>query len=87
MKLINLMEPAVFRAIDDAQNQEDFCSCEKCRMDIAAIALNSLPNRYVVTDIGSAYGRAEMLELQKDVDILSAVVKGIILVSKNPRHS
>ena len=65
MKLRNLMEDAVAYAIVDLHKSCDFCSCEQCRLDILALALNQLPPRYVVTDLGDTYSRADMLETQK----------------------
>ena len=51
-----------------------FSTCEQCRLDIAAIALNSL-SRYVVTPKGASYARADLLEMQKYVDVIGAVTK------------
>jgi competence protein ComFB len=86
MKLRNLMEDAVAYAIVDLHKSCDFCSCEQCRLDILALALNQLPPRYVVTDLGDTYSRADMLETQKEVDILGAVLNAVNVVRQHPRH-
>lgn len=85
--LKNIMEDAVFQVIEELIAKKDVCSCEQCRLDIAAIALNNLPPRYVVTPKGASYGRADFLEIQKYVDIIGAVAKAIKLVKEHPRHA
>lgn len=87
MKLKNLMEDAVLEKIDELiKDDPELCSCEQCRLDIAAKALSELPPRYVVTDRGAAYSKANNLELQKYVDLYTVVGKSMNLVRKNPRH-
>ncbi|HAA34501.1 MAG TPA: competence protein ComFB [Firmicutes bacterium] len=84
--LQNLMEETVFQAIQDLAT-ENVCTCEQCRLDIAAIALNNLPPRYVVTPKGASYARADLLEMQKYIDVIGAVTKAINLVKEHPRHN
>lgn len=85
--LQNLMEKFVFAAIDELLVGKGVCRCEQCRMDIAALALNDLPPRYVVTAKGASYARADLLETQKYVDVIGAVTKAIKLVQEHPRHN
>ncbi|NMB35105.1 MAG: late competence development ComFB family protein [Firmicutes bacterium] len=85
--LQNLMEEIVFATIDELLIGEDVCKCEQCRKDIAALALNSLPPRYVVTAKGASYARADLLEIQKYIDVIGAVTKAIKLVQEHPRHN
>ncbi len=86
-ELINYMETIVFNKLDVLlKNQEDICKCEQCRLDIAALALNVLPPRYVVTDKGKIYARIDTLETQFEIDVLLAIEKAIQLVRQNPRH-
>lgn len=84
--LHNLMEDSVLQAVSDLISKENICTCEQCRLDIAAIALNILPPRYVVTNKGASYARADLLEMQKYVDIIGAITKAIKLVKEHPRH-
>lgn len=39
----NYMEEIVFSLMKEVLADINVCSCEKCKMDIAAIALNDLP--------------------------------------------
>lgn len=88
MKLYNLLESEVFHTIDDLlKDRKDICSCDKCRMDMAAIALNNLKPKYVVTEKGSLYARLDTLDYQFDVDIIKEVIRAIKIVGNNPEHN
>ncbi len=86
MELKNLIEDVVSHTIDDIKKYHNFCSCPQCRLDISAIALNVIPPRYVVSSKGASYGRAELLAMQKDLDVLAIVLDAIKQVQKKPRH-
>ncbi len=86
MELKNLMEVVVSQAIEDIRKHYDFCSCAQCRLDISAISLNKIPPRYVVSSKGESYGRAELLAIQKDIDVLGIVLNAVKVVQKQPRH-
>lgn len=85
-KLINIMEKMVFNTIDELAAEHQFCNCPQCRMDVAALALNNLPHHYVVTSKGEAYSRTDWLQIQKSVDVFSAVFKAVKVVQGAPRH-
>jgi len=62
------------------------CKCDQCKLDIKAIALNSLPQKYVVTKKGELYAKMSSLQHQFEVDIIAAITKASVIVGKNPRH-
>ncbi|HOP92941.1 MAG TPA: late competence development ComFB family protein [Acetivibrio thermocellus] len=82
----NYMEEVVFLLMKDVLSDINVCSCEKCRMDIAAIALNNLPPKYIVTDKGELYSKVDSLKQQFEVDVISALAKAAVIVKRNPRH-
>jgi len=85
--LKNYMEDCVIDLVSEVmQGLKDVCACEKCRMDVAAIVLNNLPPKYVVTRKGHLYTKLSVLQQQFNVDIVSAITKAAATVSKNPRH-
>lgn len=86
--LYNVMQDMVKNAVDSyLQSQtKSVCSCDVCRLDMMAFALNQLPPRYVVTREGEVFSKAKYLENQHRTDILSVVVRAASLVSGNPRH-
>ncbi len=87
MLLRNYMEEVVDRTLDEIMSyHDDVCKCERCRMDTKALALNHLPPKYVVTDIGYIYTKINELESQFKADIAVAVTNAIKIIRKNPRH-
>lgn len=86
LKLKNYMEDIVNKKVDSVLNIMNICKCEKCRLDIMAIALNDLPPKYVVTDTGALYTKVRELEQQFEVDVETAIVKAAVFVSRNPKH-
>ncbi len=86
MELRNLMEDVVNHALEDVKKHYDFCSCAQCRMDISALALNKIPPRYVVSNKGESYGRADLLAMQSGLDVLSIVLEAVKMVQQKPRH-
>nr|WP_092067627.1 late competence development ComFB family protein [Dendrosporobacter quercicolus]NSL46690.1 late competence development ComFB family protein [Dendrosporobacter quercicolus DSM 1736]SDL60446.1 competence protein ComFB [Dendrosporobacter quercicolus] len=87
MQLKNFMEELVLQQLDGMiAKQESVCGCSRCRLDIAALALNYLSPRYIVTAEGETYTRIQALEQQFAVDVISALVKAITIVQARPRH-
>jgi len=82
----NYMETAVGDILMPVLDSLDACKCPNCIMDILAIALNSLPSKYVVTKRGELYTKISNLQNQFDVDITAAIAKASVIVSRNPRH-
>lgn len=93
MQIRNIMEDAVERSLKDVLANRarygvgDVCTCERCQLDIIALALNRLPPRYVVSEKGEVYARALGLNTnQYEIDILHAILVAIKLVGLQPRH-
>ena len=82
----NYMEFVVSDMINPVLKDLNTCLCENCRYDITAIALNSLPPKYIVTKKGQLYTKINMLQQQFDVDIIAAITKAAVIVNRNPRH-
>lgn len=82
----NYMEEAVFSVMKEVLDDINVCTCDKCILDIAAIALNDLPPKYIVSEKGELYSKINTLKQQFDVDIIAAVTKAAVIVKKNPRH-
>ncbi|NLL04536.1 MAG: late competence development ComFB family protein [Clostridiaceae bacterium] len=82
----NYMEEIVFSLINEVLEDINVCNCEKCILDIAAIALNDLPSRYIVSEKGELYSKINSLRQQFEVDVISAITKAAVLVKRSPRH-
>ena len=82
----NVMELLVEEQFDKMAGSLDCCTCDACRNDIIAFALNQLPPKYVATDKGEVYSKTFSLRSQHLADIMTAITKGANLVRKHPRH-
>ncbi|MCL1995816.1 MAG: late competence development ComFB family protein [Defluviitaleaceae bacterium] len=65
----------------------DYCKCDHCVNDIAAIALNELPAKYAVTSEGEVYTKLDTLSNDYKVQILTVVSKAAHRVGGSPRHA
>lgn len=82
----NYMEEIVFNQMKEVLTDINMCTCDKCLLDIAAIALNDLPPKYIVTEKGELYSKINTLKQQFEVDVIAAITKAAVLVKRNPRH-
>lgn len=87
IELHNVIENDVIDAINKlGDTAGDWCSCKKCKLDIAALALNNLKPKYVVTEEGMLFERANNMNQQFNTDVLLEVTKAIKIVGSNPHH-
>ena len=80
---INVMESLVLQHLDTVISKFNSCSCDKCRCDIAAYALNLLPPKYIVED------PANIASISNEISsklVMDALIKAVIQVRANPRH-
>lgn len=81
--VVNLVEQLVADRLDAAFDKFNCCRCDKCRRDVAALALNALPPRYVVADPEDI---PRLLAEAPAKEIPTALVKAIIQIKNNPQH-
>lgn len=87
MFLTNVTEEIVFKRLDDMlKGRGDLCPCEQCRMDVAALALNHLQPRYVVTERGAVFSKLSGLDIQISADVIRELTRALAKVAANPRH-
>lgn len=82
----NMMETMVEDTLDILLPELDCCTCEHCRNDMVAYALNHLPPRYVVTRSGGVISKADTMRIQHMTDIRTALVRAAQIVKEHPRH-
>lgn len=89
MTLVNVTETFVqsIFADDFSQKYRFACDCTQCRDDILAIALNRLPSRYVSTDRGISYVKAEFFSQQVYLDIIRELTIAAEMVGSRPNHA
>lgn len=86
-KLKNYMEILVDEVLPGMLvNEQEICHCDRCILDIKAIALNRLAPKYIVSDLGEIYRRYDDVSKQLEIDAIEAIMKSIELVKKCPRH-
>jgi competence protein ComFB len=86
LKLKNYMEDIVFQLLDEMLEEKQFCKCDRCRLDVAAITLNHLPTKYVVTEEGEIYAKSDILSSQFRTDVIIQILNAMEIVSKHPHH-
>lgn len=82
----NVSEALVEMYLDQCIADTGMCGCARCRADVKAYALNNFRPFYVVTDFGDVMTRTQALSIQFYADILTAIMKGVVIVRDNPRH-
>ncbi len=82
----NYMEEVVFMLMKEVLNDINMCKCDKCVLDIAAIALNDLPPKYIVSEKGELYSKVNSLKQQFEVDVIAAITKAAVIVKRKQRH-
>lgn len=86
MPLVNAIEPIVEERLNTFLKDYDCCKCDKCVMDMMALALNNIKPAYVNTEKGVLFTRINNTKMQATTDIDVAVIRAIELVSSSPHH-
>ena len=85
-KVINVVEHLVGdKVLEFMKRDKGICLCEKCQLDVIALALNKVAPHYITTD---NYSRAlmDLYYQERKVDIMVAIFEAIDIVKANPRH-
>lgn len=86
LQIKNYMEECVMHLVEDVMKANNMCTCERCKMDVMAIALNNLPTKYIVTKSGEMYLKLAALQSQFNVDVITELTKAVQIVKANQRH-
>jgi competence protein ComFB len=84
--LVNVSEMLVKEKLASVMEKMKVCDCEACVNDVLALALNTLPTKYVTTDGGRQYSQLEIYKKQYETDVLAALTKACVRVKASPRH-
>ena len=84
--LVNVLEELVRDRVDSYIKAMDMCKCEKCRLNACAIALNSLPAKYVTTTRGALMAQLAATNLEYQTSVQVQVLKALNVVKENPIH-
>jgi hypothetical protein len=81
--MINVMERLVIDKLDSALSKFNSCKCDRCRQDIAALALNKLPPKYVIIDKDEI---DDYIKNASSEQVMSSIIQAIFTVRAHPRH-
>ncbi len=87
----NYTEEAVRRILPDIirdylKTHPHICTCDLCKDDIMALALNQLPPHYVVSDRGTIFTQVSFDQIGGKAQVVAAITRAIEQVSNKPRH-
>lgn len=83
----NVVELIANEAIADVMERMDMCTCPNCTGDVLALALNSLPTKYVTSDAGKQYIQLNAFKKQLETDVEIALMKACMTVKAAPNHN
>ena len=86
MEYRNLMEDIVLQNLDSVMSAGGGCTCDSCKSDVVAYALNHLEPHYVATRQGRLMVKLQSYELQSRADVIAAISEAAMMVKSNPRH-
>jgi competence protein ComFB len=84
--LINLSEVLTKELLPSVMERMDVCTCPVCTGNVLALALNTLPTKYVTTDEGKQYTQLEVYKRQNELDVIAALTRACVRVKSSPRH-
>ena len=81
--LVNAMEAIVLEKLDSALAKFKCCKCDRCKKDIAAMALNKLSPKYMVLPSGQP---TPDIDNQTNTEVVTALIQAVLAVRAHPRH-
>lgn len=93
-EIFNVTKSVVEIVLDEVLREEKLCSgdeiccCERCRMDVIALALNHLPPKYVVSQEGKAFELYRLQGLaQSRITVYEEILRAVHTVKARPHHN
>lgn len=83
---LNVMETLVREKVDTYMNQFGTCKCSRCKADITALALTSLPSKYVVVSRNAATPLMNFYSQRFAGAITVEITKACTKVKEHPHH-
>lgn len=83
---VNVMEVLVEERAGKYMEMFGMCQCERCKIDVKALALNNLPSKYVVMAKGEFVPRITVYEGRFSAAIIAQLLRACKIVADSPRH-
>ena len=82
--LRNYTEEMVRAYVDQNLPKEDICNCDRCKLDVIAYMMNSLPASYGITHRGYLFDKIKELDMQHRVTISKCYYNAVLAVKERP---
>lgn len=84
----NLLKKRVEEEVEKILEENDeFCDCDQCKADVAALALNHLRPRYAGSEEGEVVLEStDISSTQTEMDIYRNILEAAKIVNKRPHH-
>lgn len=82
----NIMEILVERKAETYMELFGLCCCDRCKMDVQALALTELPSKYVVMGKNELPLRLSLYEGRMNTAITAQILRACKVVLAEPRH-
>ena len=82
----NIMEILVERKAETYMELFGLCCCDRCKMDVQALALTELPAKYVVMAKNELPLRLSLYEGRMNTAVTAQILRAWKVVSAEPRH-
>jgi len=83
---MNIMQSIVEPKLDHFIRINGVCTCQRCRVDVMALALSNLPARYVVVTDQERTPMLSLLENEYAADAMQQIMIACQRVKANPHH-
>ena len=85
--LTNILEEVMRLEAPVIMAELEMCCCDRCLNDVLAIALNSIPPKYVVSKRGALFAKIASYGNQYKTDIYSRLTQACVMVKQSPSHT
>lgn len=83
---LNVMQELVEEKVDKYMEMFGLCTCPRCRVDVVALTLTSLPAKYVVVRENEATPMLTVYEGRYNTAVIAQIMWACKKVLDNPRH-
>jgi len=85
--LANILEEVMRLEAPKIMEEYGMCACDRCVNDVLALALNSMPPKYVVSQRGALFAKISSYGNQYKIDIFTHLSQACGVVKRSPSHS
>ncbi len=84
---LNIMQALVENKVDDYMRLHGMCACPRCRTDVVALTLTSLPAKYIVIPENEGVPMLTLYENRYSTAVSAQLMSACQKVAAHPRHT